>query len=268
MLPTPENEMEETIINIIKDGSLSNDEKIKYIKSIVEFNTNKNLAVNKACAICPQLPRESFLDDLFHFTVTIYLALPRTSLKDGTFSSAGHMWFQVENTTFKTQDSFGFAPLNTGITGAGSVTQDDTENYIDPFYSRTFEITLDQYNNLLDYGKSAKDNKNSNFDLYYKGLTNSCIDFTWKALKSAGIQPTNRYFNTYYENFEGKLKVKNNKKAVQSIEIPFPESLYNIEIVNEPPIKTIEYFMPWDWSAEKIQHMLLTNNDAIKPALS
>lgn len=167
--------------------------------------------------------------------MTLFLALVGTprNKKDGTpdideetgkrkLSAAGHMWYQVSD--METENAFGFAPIKSGVTGRGRVSDKDTIIYENPYYARTFEITHEHYTQLLKYGKSAIAKTNEDFDLNYHGLKNSCIDFTWKALNSAGLRPefiggeadlirARKLMRT----FEGEMRIKANIAHVKSI---------------------------------------------------
>ncbi|HFS8238400.1 PAAR domain-containing protein [Proteus mirabilis] len=160
------------------------------------------------------------------YTVTIYTAYPGTPLSDDkgspkfegfnntvrVTSSAGHMWLQIKkinkNGTEIDDISFGFAPIDSGIYGDGEVTENDTTHYENPYYSRTVEITKQQYDKIYEFGDLAMHNKQIYFNLYYNGITNSCIDFTWKALRHAGIKPNvNLYDSAQLSNINGNIKI-------------------------------------------------------------
>lgn len=109
------------------------------------------------------------------YTVTIYVAAPGTPLKSGGTSAAGHMYLAVAHDG-ETR-SFGFAPARHGASsGPGAVTGRDVDEYQNPFYSRTMEISKEQYDKILTYGANAAKH---GFNMEYNGFSNSCIDFTW-----------------------------------------------------------------------------------------
>jgi hypothetical protein len=90
------------------------------------------------------------------YQVTIYTALPGTPLvdkqgrPDGT-SAAGHMWYQLSDGEIK--NSYGFAPKEHGASsGPGKVYDTDSRAYQTPAYSRTMEITSEQYARLKQFG--------------------------------------------------------------------------------------------------------------------
>ena len=122
------------------------------------------------------------------YTVTINVARVgvRTS-NNGRRSPAGHMWYSLGDGT--KEDSYGFGPQKEGVKallpGPGKFTSNDNTLYPER-YSRTIEITKAQYDAMQKFGK---DPKAGGFDMNYNLLTNSCVDFTWKALEKAGLNP-------------------------------------------------------------------------------
>lgn len=201
------------------------------------------------------------------YTVTIYTAYPGTPLnnkygvpnfdKEGNrvVSEAGHMWLQIKKINEygieKDNISYGFAPITSGITGDGAVTNEDTIHYENPYYSRTIEITKQQYDKIYEFGDLAMRKNQTYFNLYYNGVTNSCIDFTWKALRHAGITPTQAWNDLSRYNkeqkkageFDGDLKVINNIPHIKSIPAPFPDSKLNTQKYNEKPPRTIKQWL-------------------------
>lgn len=82
-----------------------------------------------------------------HYTVTIYVAAPGSPLAGGGTSAAGHVYYSVSDG--KSNNSYGFAPLTHGeSSGPGGVSTTDVADYKDPYYSRTLEISKDQYETL------------------------------------------------------------------------------------------------------------------------
>ncbi|MEZ5662416.1 MAG: hypothetical protein R3E94_02665 [Burkholderiaceae bacterium] len=183
------------------------------------------------------------------YTVTTYLAYPGTPLKDGDgnlsgeTSAAGHMWYRISDGT--TKNSYGFAPKEHGqSSGPGEVVRTDTDAYHQPGYSRTLEISAEQYQRLKQYGEDGYDETWRYFRSDYHGLTNSCIDFTWGALKYAGIerhQPAQTWANDFGlqetpahdrsidRGFDGAVKVLSNQHHVQQLVPPMPASELNQE---------------------------------------
>lgn len=186
------------------------------------------------------------------YQVTVYTALPGTPLvdmqgrPDGT-SAAGHMWYEVSDG--KVGNSYGFAPKEHGAaSGAGKGHRTDTKAYQSPAFARTMEITEEQYTRLKQYGEAAVDEDWRYFKGEYNGATNSCVDFTWGALKHAGFEihrpevvgaegeviapqrtgPIERFF-------DGRLQPARNIKDIQQIVDPMPGSALNSERFKEPP---------------------------------
>ena len=130
------------------------------------------------------------------YTVEIVIAAPGTPLVDERgvqkvvdgvpqTSGPGHMFYVLHGPD-KTTRSFGFAPTEHGsMNGPGEVMKTDAVEYRNPHYSRTLEISEQQYRKLEAFG--AHPDKYG-FDLQYKDVRNNCVDFTWEALNHAGIQ--------------------------------------------------------------------------------
>ncbi len=186
------------------------------------------------------------------YHVTIYTALPGTPLvdrqgrPDGT-SAAGHMWYQVSDS--QGENSYGFAPKEHGAaSGPGKGYDTDTRAYRSPAYSRTMEITTEQYTKLKQFGEAAMKEDWRYFKGEYNGASNSCVDFTWGALKHAGFEihrpevtvrdgtvVTPEYRGPIESHFDGRLKPGHNKVDIQQIVAPVPGSPMNSEISNPPP---------------------------------
>lgn len=151
------------------------------------------------------------------YRVTVYVAAPGTPLREGGTSLAGHVYYSI-NDGHGTA-SYGFAPQAHGASsGRGKVYDSDLREYKDPYYSRTMEISKEQYERLKDFGDRPQTH---GFSTEYDGLRNSCIDFTWGALNHAGLHRTNA--RSVQENdFEGGLKPLTNVEYIRSIRAPFP----------------------------------------------
>ncbi|MDD5387633.1 MAG: calcium-binding protein, partial [Sulfuricurvum sp.] len=125
------------------------------------------------------------------YTVTINIAGRGTPLSNGDTSKVGHMWYSLNDGTGEPNQSFGFAPILDGRPFTpGEVKKDeksDDSHYLGRDYSKTLELTKEQYDAMKNFGENPDAN---GFDLYYNGITNSCIDFTWMALEKAGLNPT------------------------------------------------------------------------------
>lgn len=182
------------------------------------------------------------------YTVTVYLAAPGTPLRDpqngqmsGT-SAAGHMYYSISDG--KQIDGYGFSPIAHGeANGPGRVARNEYLMYQDPAYSRTIEITRDQYDRLKEFGEAAVDRRPQGFDLDYNGLSNSCIDFTWAGLNRAGLHRTtpalDEELRRPQRSFEGHVKVLDNIHDVQSIQAPFPDSPHNREVSHPVPERSL-----------------------------
>jgi len=127
-------------------------------------------------------------------------------------SAAGHMWYSIREIKEGGDDlvhSYGFAPED-GKSGAGSVagkvTEDDNKVYHQPLYERTLEISKQQYDKLMEFGRDGVDEKwKHDFNSKYHSLHNSCVDFTWKALEHAGFET---------DGEQGNLTPRNNRYLV------------------------------------------------------
>lgn len=169
------------------------------------------------------------------YRVTIYVAAPGTPLLEGGTSTAGHVYYTVDNG--RESISYGFAPKEHGATtGPGKVYDSDAREYQNPFYQRTLEISKDQYEKLKEFG--AAPDKHG-FNTEYHGLNNSCIDFTWGALNHAGLHRTNALF-MQDKDFQGGLKPLTNVEYIRSIRAPFPDSELNNEHYNKMPDRTLK----------------------------
>jgi len=127
------------------------------------------------------------------YTLTVKIAADGTVYtdpKDTHNSVTGHMWYSLSDGSLT--ESFGFAPAEEGSPfGDGKVYTTDDQYYRTTYYSGEIVITEEKYNKLIAFGNIAKlDGNPYDFDTYYNGLNNSCIDYTWKALYYAGINPS------------------------------------------------------------------------------
>ncbi|AOR62787.1 hypothetical protein [Pectobacterium wasabiae] len=264
----PENKTEELLEYISKKDNLTVEQKKQDIKQFAYPDKSVNYNAGQACATCPPPhARKEFVDELINsleprYAVTIYTAYPGTPLNDDygnpefdktteerIISVAGHMWFKLSiiSDNNPKPDSYGFAPIKSGIIGNGFVTKKDNIHYENPYYSRKIEVKKDQYEKLKEFGDTAFNKSNKYFNLYYNGATNSCIDFTWQALRHAGLIPTSTSndFSRYNQKkkktgkFDGDLKVINNIPHIKSIPAPFPNSELNSEEYNEIPNRAI-----------------------------
>ncbi|MGH8025733.1 MAG: XVIPCD domain-containing protein, partial [Pseudoxanthomonas sp.] len=169
-----------------------------------------------------------------NYTATVYVAAPGTPLlKSGGTSAAGHVYYSISDGD--KHESYGFAPAEHGASsGPGKVYSSDVEDYKEPRYSRTMQVSKEQYEKLQEYGKSPDKHQ---FDMQYSGTANSCIDFTWGALNHAGLHRKN-LLDQEEKKFEGALKPLDNIKEIKSIPAPFPNSELNQEKNNKMPDRT------------------------------
>ncbi|MFO1390582.1 hypothetical protein, partial [Cellvibrio sp.] len=134
--------------------------------------------------------------------LTVNISTKGTGLNTGGVSAVGHMWYQLSGQP----RSYGFAPSTHGEAfGPGQVYSNDSSNYQSTDLSLTVEITQAQYDAMKSYGENPAA---YGFSMEYNGLSNSCIDFTWKALEVGGLNPN---------GFQGFLWPVNNEDVLRLI---------------------------------------------------
>lgn len=199
------------------------------------------------------------------YTVDIVIAAPGTPLLDlstgkqevvdGVLqtSAPGHMFYVLHATGVPPQ-SYGFAPVVHGdINGPGDIVKKDDLIYKDPRYTRTLEISEEQYKKLDAFGK---DPEGFGFSKHYEDVRHNCVDFTWEALNHAGIErkrsidvnalggPAAQLFPDVRIpldiNGRGKdgYRPLRNIHGVDSIDPPFPNSDLNRTKTNPMPDRT------------------------------
>ena len=94
-------------------------------------------------------------------------------------SLAGHMWYSISDGS--TEKSYGYAP--------GGVTEWDNNGYQSTYYTGTIIINKTQYDILKNFGQKHIAIEYGFGDNDYNVLSNSCIDFVWKALNLADLNP-------------------------------------------------------------------------------
>lgn len=169
------------------------------------------------------------------YTLSVHVAAPGTPLAvgGGATSLPGHMYYSISDG--KDTHSFGFAPVEHGdINGPGKVYRTDLEQYQNPRYTRTMEISSQQFKELKEFGL---DPAAKGFDLQYRDARNNCVDFTWGALNRAGIHHT--VDGKADRTHEGSLKPLRNIDDVQSIPDPIKGSPLNKEHFNAMPPRDI-----------------------------
>ncbi|CRD55470.1 XVIPCD domain-containing protein [Stenotrophomonas thermophila] len=203
------------------------------------------------------------------YTVEIVIAAPGTPLVDERgvqkvvdgvpqTSGPGHMFYVLHGPD-KTTRSFGFAPTEHGsMNGPGEVMKTDAVEYRNPHYSRTLEISEQQYRELEAFG--AHPDKYG-FDLQYKDVRHNCVDFTWEALNHAGIQRKSSIDVNALGGPAGQLlpdvripldikgagkdafRPLRNIHGVDSIDPPFPDSELNQRKTNPMPERSLKQHM-------------------------
>jgi Ca2+-binding RTX toxin-like protein len=124
-------------------------------------------------------------------TVTIKIAEagsptmdPENPVSGGGKSAAGHVWYTLDDGAGNKSD-FGFAGQDGDPYDDGKMLDNDSKRYLETAYERTIEITDEQYQLMIKFGKNPE---NYGFDIEdYGVLTNSCVDFVWNALENAGF---------------------------------------------------------------------------------
>lgn len=178
------------------------------------------------------------------YRITIYTAMPGTPLVDKfgqriDTSVAGHMWYQMSDGD--TKNSYGFAPKEHGASsGPGKGDDSDTATYLTPRYARTMEITAEKYARLKEFGEAAVNEDWRYFKGEYRGATNNCVHFTWRALEHAGFaihqaevvgaegQVISPERTGPIENFFiGALQPARNVQDIQQLVAPVPGSRLN-----------------------------------------
>lgn len=200
------------------------------------------------------------------YTVEIVIAAPGTPLVDERgvqkivdgvpqTSGPGHMFYVLHGPD-KTTRSFGFAPSEHGsMNGPGEVMKTDAGEYKNPHYSRTLEISEQQYRKLEAFGSHPD---KYGFDLQYKDVRHNCVDFTWEALNHAGIERKRSIDVNALGGGIGQLlpdvripleskgagkdgfRPLRNIHGVDSIDPPFPDSELNQKKTNPMPARSFQ----------------------------
>lgn len=149
------------------------------------------------------------------YTMTIKMAQGGTEYIDdnaeSSKSAVGHMWYTLSKNGEQT-DSFGFGPQKYGLTDLfgmytdGKVLTKDDEHYQATYATYEVRITKEQYEKLQDFGEDENLEAN-NFNDHYKVASNSCVDYVWRAMEFAGVNP---------DKFDGDMFPKNNRDDVNA----------------------------------------------------
>jgi hypothetical protein len=181
------------------------------------------------------------------YTVTVHVAAPGTPMssdnvplmnEDGSraTSAPGHVFYTTDDGVHPVQ-SYGFAPKQHGsIIGEGVRSRTDNIDYENPRYSRTMEVSHEQFNVLNEFGNNPD---KFGFDMTYKDVRNNCVDFTWAALNHAGIQRTHGHLGHDNHGVDGKLGYLPALVPgdLQTIRDPVPGSDLNKETFRDLPAK-------------------------------
>jgi len=135
------------------------------------------------------------------------------------------MWYSIRNGSDEEQ-GYGFAPTKSSLRTTGRVTTDDNDVYYKPRYERTIEITKEQHERLQAFGQDSVGKKHFDTSIYNAG-TNSCVDFTWNAIRYAGLDTLDTD-TAWYESKDGAVVPKHNWGRVKKIKNPaIPSSKLN-----------------------------------------
>jgi hypothetical protein len=133
----------------------------------------------------------------------------------------------------------------------GKIYSNDADNYQNPVYSRTMEISKKQYDDLEAFGREPE---KYGFNKNYEGTWNNCVDFTWSGLNHAGLHYKNLGV-IERKDYEGSLKPTRNIHDIKEIKEPFSNSPLNREQNN-----------PWPKDRNFLQHLLSENDKPAEPA--
>ena len=151
-----------------------------------------------------------------NYSIQIFIEEALTPLSNGGKSLAGHMWFQI----IENKDGKDMEPISAGYTSKGIVDNDNItyRRKKSTCESSKLPITKEAYEKLKEFAqpsnqKEAQENyyaKSLGFGIDdYNFLSNSCIDYVWKALELAGYNQ---------EQFQGKLVPMQNCTIIEKVE--------------------------------------------------
>lgn len=123
---------------------------------------------------------------------SVSVARAGTSTADGEKSLAGHMWYAVScpgeigNGWEAGPYSFGFSQKAGKPIGPGGVNVNgDDHAYYTSYVTHTFSIPVAVAEAMRGFGRDPF--TGGAFSSFYNVLTNSCVDFVWKALEIGGL---------------------------------------------------------------------------------
>ena len=134
-------------------------------------------------------------------TLSVHMVPPLANENNGQSASVGHMWYSIDDGNGNTTTySFGPATPRTPFTN-GVVTRSNDTNDGFPastVTSETIPISQSQYNTLQAFGNAGVSVTNQGtgtvtgpngvaFGTDYDFLDNNCVDYTWAALATIGI---------------------------------------------------------------------------------
>ena len=128
---------------------------------------------------------------IFKPAITVHIANQGSALAGGGYSTVGHMWFTLTD-EFGNEQSYGFSPATNSMPhGKGKIYETDDKNYLERRDYRR-EITEENFYRISEFVKKAQGDVENGKGRWsgYDGLQNSCVDFTWEALKQGGITDT------------------------------------------------------------------------------
>lgn len=127
-------------------------------------------------------------------------------------SGPGHIYYAISDG--HKRQGYGFSPKS-GINMTGNVVENEYKIYANPAYIRTLEISKEQYEKLKEFGEASKNPAkireltNGKFNsALYEPLTNSCVDYTFHALRYSGV---------YNHKGDGKINVLKNAETFNKI---------------------------------------------------
>jgi len=125
---------------------------------------------------------------------------------------AGHAWIElVRSDGSSVQAGFGPAETKSGVASVeGKIFASDRDAYAgDSYFTASYAITEGQ---LRAIERFIAEPKEYGFDKdHYHAVTNSCVDFVWKALEQVGMNP---------DRFEGELHPMNNIAHFSNLKNP------------------------------------------------